>query len=152
MTDNVVISGDPIRRFHPPGAAFWIDRANRVELQNCLVADNPRSDSPHASGLVGQWVDGGGNVIGGPAGLDYLRDHGGPTLSLLPLPGSPAIDVGVASDLLVDASGVSGLQWIWLPSLSGPPPPPIGLVHGESEDLDSQVLEQGNKRDTNQKR
>ena len=109
VADNVVITGDPIRRFHPPGAAFWIDRANRVELQNCLVADNPGSDSPHASGLVGEWVDGGGNMIGGPAGLDYLRDNGGPTLSLLPLPGSPAIDVGIASDLLVDASGLARL-------------------------------------------
>ncbi len=107
VADNVVFAGDQIRHFHPPGAAFWIDRADRVELQNCLVADNPGGESPHASGLVGEWVDGGGNVIGGPAGLAVLQDNGGPRLSLLPLPDSPAIDAGRPSDLLVDARGLS---------------------------------------------
>jgi hypothetical protein len=57
-----------------------------VELQNCLIADNPINQHQHASGLVGSWIDGGGNVIGGPAGLGTLRDNGGPTLSMLPLP------------------------------------------------------------------
>src|SRR5207253_508760 len=64
-------------------------------------------EDPHASGLIGNWTDGGGNVIGGPAYLSGLRDNGGPTLSLLPLPGSPAIDAGRPSDVVLDARGLS---------------------------------------------
>ena len=79
-----------------------------MELQNCLVADNPTSASPNASGIIGNWIDGGGNVIGGPAHLGVLSDNGGPTLSLLPKTGSPAIDAGVPSDLMRDARGLSG--------------------------------------------
>jgi hypothetical protein len=58
---------------------------------------------------MGTFIDGGGNVIGGPAHLSTLRDNGGPTLSLLPLPGSPAIDAGQPSDVVSDARGLSRL-------------------------------------------
>jgi hypothetical protein len=111
VVDNLVVGeGDPwTPPYHPAGAAFWIHRAGRVELQNCLIADNPTTESPHASGLVGDWTDGGGNVIGGPARLSQLRDNSGPTLSLLPLPDSPAIDAGLPSDLMLDARGLSRL-------------------------------------------
>jgi hypothetical protein len=71
------------------------------------VADNPTNGAPHAAGLVGEWVDGGGNIIGGPARLGVLQDNGGPTVSLMPLPDSPAIDAGVPSDVMVDARGLS---------------------------------------------
>jgi hypothetical protein len=106
VVDNLLIEGDPSAWPPPPTGAFLV-QANRVELQNCLVADNPITNNQHASGLVGSWIDGGGNVIGGPAGLGTLRDNGGPTLSMLPLPGSRAIDAGVASDLMTDARGFS---------------------------------------------
>jgi hypothetical protein len=104
VADNVAIASDPPHRLSPP-AAFWIGSSARLE--NCLIADNPTDDDPNASGLDGYWINGGGNVIGGPAHLGTLRDNGGPTLSLLPLPGSPAIDAGQASDVVSDARGLS---------------------------------------------
>jgi hypothetical protein len=107
VVDNLLIEGDPNAWPPPPTGAFLIERSGRVELQNCLVADNPITNNLHASGLMGPWIDGGGNVIGGPARLGTLRDNGGPTLSMLPLTNSPAIDAGVASDLLTDARGFS---------------------------------------------
>jgi hypothetical protein len=110
IADNVVVGGEPgWWPAFPVGGAFSIQSAARIELQNCLIADNPSIEDPNASGLVGEFFDGGGNVIGGPAGLGVLRDNGGPTLSLLPLPGSPAIDAGVASELVLDARGLSRL-------------------------------------------
>lgn len=93
--------------FTEGGGAFLINLS--AELQNCLIADNPTDANPHGSGLVGNFGDGGGNVIGGPAGLSALRDNGGPTLTLQPLPGSVAIDAGRASDVVRDARGLSRL-------------------------------------------
>ena len=100
VSDNVAIGGT---------ASFLILYGDRTRLENCLVADNPNGEDPDASGLVGGFVDGGGNVIGGPANLSPLRDNGGPTLSLQPLPGSPAIDAGQPSDVVADARGLSRL-------------------------------------------
>jgi len=104
VADNVVLESDP-PHWLSPQAAFWI--GSRARLQNCLIADNPTAEDPNASGLVGDWIDEGGNVIGGPAHLSTLRDNGGPTFSLLPLPGSPAIDAGRPSDVVSDARGLS---------------------------------------------
>ena len=109
VVDNLLIEGNPNAWPPPPTGAFLIEQTDRVELQNCIIADNPITNNLHASGLVGTWIDGGGNVIGGPAGLGTLRDNGGPTLSLLPLPGGPAIDAGIPSDLVADARGFSRL-------------------------------------------
>jgi len=108
VTDNVIV--DPgSSPWYPSEGAFALGYNGRVELQNCLVADNPTNEAPHSAGLVGSWIDGGGNVIGGPAGLSALRDNGGATLSLLPLPGSLAIDAGIPSDIVEDARGLSRL-------------------------------------------
>jgi hypothetical protein len=114
VADNVFISSVAAGAWPPEryGGSFAIPVAGRVELQNCIVADNPTNTSPHASGLTGSWIDGGGNVIGGPARLGALRDNGGPTLSLLPMPDSPAIDAGRPSDLVRDARGLSRLAGI----------------------------------------
>ena len=105
VADNVFIELMPSS--HPRLGVFVIQNSTRVELQNCLVADNSTNGSPPTAGLTGDWIDGGGNVIGGSAGLGAFRDNGGPTWSLLPLPGSPAIDAGRPSDLVMDARGLS---------------------------------------------
>jgi len=107
VADNIVIDGGGFPDGYPPGGAFTQRTEGRVELQNCLIADNPTSESPYASDLVGVWINGGGNVIGGPAHLGVLRDNGGPTPSLVPQAGSPAIDAGVPSVVMRDARGLS---------------------------------------------
>lgn len=108
VTDNVVTDpgGSP---WYPSGSAFAIGWAGHIELQNCLVAENPTSLDPDATGMSGYWIDGGGNVIGGDAHLGVLQQNGGPTMTLLPLLGSPAIDAGELSDLGTDARGLSRL-------------------------------------------
>ena len=107
VADNSFFESEPLPRQRIGSGAFTINRP--VTLQNCLVADNPTNGSPHAASLVGSWIDGGGNIIGGPAQLNVLGQNGGPTLSMLPLSNSPAIDAGVRSDLVVDARGLSRL-------------------------------------------
>ena len=107
IADNAFFESEPSPRQRIGKAAFTIDRP--VTLQNCLVADNPTNGSPHAASIAGSWIDGGGNVIAGPAGLNVLGNNGGPTLSMLPLSNSPAINAGIASDLIVDARGFSRL-------------------------------------------
>jgi hypothetical protein len=109
VVDNVFISfvdpGNwPLERY---GGAFAAANGTVPSLQNCVIADNPTDESFYASGIQGPWIDGGGNVIGGPARLGVLRNNGGPNLSLLPLDGSPAIDAGVPSDLVRDTRGLS---------------------------------------------
>ena len=105
IADNVVVSESGPWPPWPEGA--FVTGNYNVELQNCIVADNPTDGSPHAASLVGEWIDGGGNIIGGPARLGVLQDNGGPTVSLMPLPDSPAIDAGRPGDVMLDARGLS---------------------------------------------
>jgi hypothetical protein len=107
IVDNVVLEPWSIPSPDETGGAFVIENGSSVELQNCLIANNPTSADPDASGLIGSWIDGGGNVIGGDPMLDPLHNNGGPLPTLLPRPGSPAIDAGIASELIRDARGLS---------------------------------------------
>lgn len=99
----------PGTSFYPDDAPFIIDRSRRVELQNCLVADNQINSQPRAAGLAGDWTDGGGNVLIKDPKLGSLANNGGPTMTLLPLTGSAAINAGRRSDLYLDARGLSRL-------------------------------------------
>jgi hypothetical protein len=105
VVDNVV-THPGTSLWYPDGSAF---SAEGVELQNCIVAQNPTSLDPEATGMPGTWLDGGGNVIGGNPRLSVLQNHGGATMTLLPLPGSPAIDAGELSAIVIDARGLSRL-------------------------------------------
>ncbi|MFN0067043.1 MAG: choice-of-anchor Q domain-containing protein [Limisphaerales bacterium] len=53
--------------------------------------------------LVGDLL---GNLLGQPARLGPLSDHGGPTRTHLPLSGSPVIDAGLGGDATYDQRGV----------------------------------------------
>ena len=60
-----------------------------ANVTNTIVAANTGGD---ASGII----NGGNNVIGGDPKLGPLGDYGGPTLTMPPLPGSPAIGAGTS--------------------------------------------------------
>jgi hypothetical protein len=59
----------------------------------------------------GTYTDGGHNLVGGDPKLGPLQDNGGPTQTMGLLPGSPAVDAGVAIvDLTTDQRGVARPQ------------------------------------------
>jgi hypothetical protein len=77
--------------------------AGTVTLANTIVAGNIATTSPDISGT---YTDNGGNIVGGVNGvtasnvnLAPLASYGGPTKTLIPEPGSPAICAGLASNI-----------------------------------------------------
>lgn len=64
--------------------------AGVLTMGNCIVAGNQAAIDPDLSGLVG--TVSGPNLVGGRPRLAPLGDFGGPTATMPPLPGSPAIE------------------------------------------------------------
>jgi hypothetical protein len=62
-----------------------------LTLVNCIVAGNSASSNPDVLGVL---PSGSPNLIGGDPMLAPLANYGGPTLTMPPLAGSPAIDAG----------------------------------------------------------
>ena len=96
-----------------------------LTLHNCIIAGNTSALGPDVS-IDGFSVSAGGNLIGNSANLRWngldsdrvgnadspldprlavLGHHGGPTPTMPPLPGSPAIDSGATSSLTNDQRG-----------------------------------------------
>ncbi len=71
-----------------------------LTLNNTIVAGNVAPTNPDLSGAY----TGSNNLIGGNPLLGPLANNGGPTQTMVPLPGSPAIDAGSVA-LAVDANG-----------------------------------------------
>jgi predicted outer membrane repeat protein len=61
-----------------------------IELMNSIVTGNSAPTDPNVSGSVTE----SGSLLSGDSLLAPLGDWGGPTQTMLPLPGSPAIDGG----------------------------------------------------------
>ncbi len=77
-------------------------------LENCIVAGNgSTSGSPQSSNIRGYYLETGPNLTSGDPRLAPLADYGGPTRTMLPLPGSRAIEAGVSDgDLGADSLDV----------------------------------------------
>ena len=87
--NHATVVGNAIAGDFARGGGIWADTA--VTAFNSIVAGNASTAAdPDIKGAVNQ----DGSRIGGNPGLGPLRDHGGPTLTRLPQPGSPAIDAG----------------------------------------------------------
>ena len=96
------------------GGGIYADSVSPVYVRNTIIASNTAGSNPDASGifmsqgynLIGNagstvW-NGLGDQVGSPGSplnplLAPLQDNGGPTLTMAPLPGSPAIDQGKTS-------------------------------------------------------
>lgn len=72
-----------------------------LSVNQSIVAGNSGSPSPDISGVF----TGTDNLIGGDPLLSTLADYCGPTLTMPPLPGSPAIDPGGTITLTTDQRG-----------------------------------------------
>lgn len=71
-----------------------------LTLTRCIVAGNPTGGN-----ISGSFTDGGNNLTTGDPLLIPLGDYGGRTLTMPPLPGSPAIDAGGSTAEPADQRG-----------------------------------------------
>lgn len=98
---------------HPSGGAAGIDNLGRLDAENSIIAGNrSQYGNPDFWALGGATVQysligtkvivslGNGNVVTDQPLLGHLRNNGGPTLTMLPSRGSPAIDAGTPTSLL----------------------------------------------------
>ena len=67
-----------------------------VNLFNTIVSGNRGLSN---TDIVGSYTDKGGNLIGNVSNLSSLGNNGGPTQSLIPLPGSNAICAGLLANI-----------------------------------------------------
>ncbi len=81
------------------GIGYYADML--LTLRNSIVTGNPSELSPE---LFEDYV-GSHNLTSGNPRLAPLGDYGGPTHTMPPMPDSPAIDGGVATDLTSDQRG-----------------------------------------------
>ncbi|HRJ08408.1 MAG TPA: choice-of-anchor Q domain-containing protein, partial [Prosthecobacter sp.] len=70
-----------------------IRNAGMLTLNNCIVAGNTAPTNANISGTIGS---GSNNLTSGDPKLAALADNGGPVETMALLPGSPALDAGVA--------------------------------------------------------
>lgn len=106
------------------GIASFGDNSTETRVQNCIIAGNTNSDVDLYSGTFTAFTSLGGNVIGtGNATGDFnqptdvinhtaaslklgpLGDHGGPTQTMIPQWGSPALERAVSTSLATDQRG-----------------------------------------------
>ena len=73
-----------------------------MNMTNSIVCSNTASSGPNVYGLS---YSGANNLVDTNALLALLGNYGGPTLTMPPLPGSPAIDAGTATTLTTDQRG-----------------------------------------------
>jgi fibronectin-binding autotransporter adhesin len=71
---------------------------NSAQLRACLVSGNVAPSNPN---FGQQTISIAGSLINGEAHLGELQDNGGPTLTIAPLPGSPAIDPADAPETYI---------------------------------------------------
>ena len=88
------------------GGGLWVDPTATATIDNSIVGDNAAAGSGNdifgtvtanytlVESVAGATIGGANNATGVDPLLGALADNGGPTLTQLPLPGSPAIDSG----------------------------------------------------------
>ena len=95
LLENSIVAGNTAVNSGPDLKASSINTQAGVNLLS------------NTEGLGGSFA----GIVASPA-LSTLGDHGGPTLTLHPLPGSPAIDTGGATLLTVDQRGLPRLAGV----------------------------------------
>ncbi len=115
IAGNVSSNNDP---------AIYFNSSGKFSLINSIVTGNTSSSQPNVIYFNGTFT-GSNNLISGAALLAPLGDYGGPTQTMPPLPGSPAIDGGGTYSPATDQRGFARIG-----------NPDIGAVeHQESADL-----------------
>ncbi|HEY3763081.1 MAG TPA: LamG domain-containing protein [Verrucomicrobiae bacterium] len=87
------------------GTGGGICNAATLNLTNSIICSNTATVSPNLSGIISSQAN---NLVDTNALLAPLGNYGGPTQTMPPLPGSPAIDAGsdsVTNSLTIDQRG-----------------------------------------------
>ena len=88
------------------GGGIATGNGGTLTIANSIVSGNTASNSPDDIDYASGFTDGGGNIVGYENGsavntaailLSQPGNYGGPTETMIPLPGSPAICAGLAS-------------------------------------------------------
>lgn len=85
------------------GGGIYSDYFGTIFLNSSIVSGNT---SPESAQIFGNWA-GSHNLTSGDSKLAPLGQWGGPTQTMPPLPGSPAIDAGGATSLTTDQRGLA---------------------------------------------
>ena len=106
---NSTIYGNSTDNASASGSGIYTYIAGMTNLANSIVSGNVNNSSVEDDlfNISGNLNDQGGNVVGYTAGQIQLAppaNNGGPTQTLLPLPGSPAICSGILGNI---ASGIT---------------------------------------------
>jgi chitodextrinase len=123
------------------GGGIYIEPGSRLRLENSIVAGNSAfTAAPDLRGAIE--TQAGVNLVASTAGIDGvfggivappqlgpLADNGGPTWTMLPLPGSPVVDAGGTTTLPVDQRGAARVAG---------PAADIGAVELQESDADSE--------------
>jgi hypothetical protein len=89
------------------GGGILMDAGGPLNLHNSIVAGNTAPFEPQISGGISSAT--GSNIISGNPLLAPLGNYGGPTPTMPPLPGSPAVDAGGSTSLTNDQRGFARL-------------------------------------------
>ena len=100
---NATVSGNTANSVAGGGI---INNGATVTLKNSIVAGNRALTAPLSPDISGIFTATNSLTSGAP-GLAPLGDYGGPTWTMPPLPGSPAINAGGATTLTTDQRGFS---------------------------------------------
>ena len=90
---NCTVSGNSVGGRYPGGNGVFNHDGSTATLTNTIVAGN----SPAGGDIFGSYL-GSNDLIGVDPLLAPLGDYGGPTPTMPPLPGSPAIGKGIRAD------------------------------------------------------
>lgn len=96
------LSGDGGGLYDEPPAPFIVLVSSDFAINNSIIAGN---NSPLNANISGS-VTGTNNITSGEPFLAPLGDYGGPTQTMPPLPGSPAIDGGSSGGPATDNRGL----------------------------------------------
>jgi hypothetical protein len=125
------------------GGVRTIGATNQLTIENSIVANN-------TAGSFGSNISGSGtifmgiNITSGDPLLAPLGDYGGPTQTMPPLPGSPAIDAAGPTSFLTDQRGLDRPSGP-LPDIGAVEAFPFSTLSLDSTDGDSipDLLEEG---------
>jgi predicted outer membrane repeat protein len=98
---NTTVSGNTANSFTGGGIAY---QASTMTLGNSIVSGNAALNAPLFPDISGTFT-GTNNLTSGAPLLAPLGDYGGPTKTMPPLPGSPAINAGGTATLTTDQRG-----------------------------------------------